>query len=132
MKEIIFSVLIILFIGFLIVASSNKSNLSTANAAGTVAARYVWTDSTTLNTTGFDSTFDKRWHQTLIKIVGGDAYAKFGAPDTAGWSDRDWYFIGSGETVSFGPSTKLKRMEIKAASSTVKFFQIGYKAVTQH
>ncbi len=94
------------------------------------ATNYIWVDSLTTTTVAVDSAFTTIWEQVVIKSV-GDAWIRIGAPDVANWSSREWYSLESGEALSFGPATKLTRLEWKANAGTVVFYMVGYKTVIQ-
>lgn len=108
----------------LLVLTGGRFSSANAQVLGT---NYAWSDSITVGTSGRDSTFSRVWEEVNIKAVGGDAWIRYGAPDTSSWSSRKWYRIVSGESISFGPGTKLRRLQFKANASTVTFYFAGYK-----
>ena len=119
-------------LGFIVILVTYTSTPKAA-ATGGFVDNYIWSDSLDdVSTTAIDSFYTTRWEQCSIKSVGGPMYVKVGAPDTAGWTSRDWYYIDKGEVVVFGSATRLKRLSVKAVSGTVDFYQIGYKTSKQH
>lgn len=96
-------------------------------SAQVLGTNYTWADSATVNVTGRDSTFSRIWEEVNIRVTGGDGYIRIGAPDTSAWSSRKWQKIIQGETFSFGPGTKLRRLQFKSSTGLVTFWFVGYK-----
>lgn len=119
-------------IGAIILAWAIMSRPPVEVKAQRFVTNYLWADSIQgLGTTSVDSIYDTPWQQVVFKADTGAVFIRIGAPDTANWSSRDFYKIGAGESLSFGPATKVKRAEFKSFAGTVDFYTIGYKTVTQ-
>lgn len=116
-------------------AHGNKekvSNLTDVSASAIYGTNYLWVDSLSLSTSAVDSHFAVLWQDVSLWADGCDLRIRVGSPDTTSWSSRKWSHVIDGQVVSFGPATKLKRLEYKAATGTGTLILMGYKKSAQY
>ena len=131
MDRVIIGLLIFGFVCFGLSFLFKSPEPATAQVFGT---NYIWLHkNTALTTTALDCTYTTRWEQVFFKADTGDVLIKFATGnDTASWSTRPFYKLEAGESLAFGPGTKLTRAEYKANAGTVDFFTLGYKKTSQY
>lgn len=91
---------------------------------------YLWNHATSATTSGYDSTFATKWEQVTIFADGAASFRAM-SPDTTGFSAKSFTPLQAYQTISFGPSTPLKRLQIKGVGATVNVYLMGYKRVRQ-
>ena len=92
-----------------------------------LGVNYTWTDSATVGIIGRDSTFTRIWEEVNVWCRGGEGWIRIGAPDTSGWASRKFIRLADTQVISFGPGTRLRRIQFKSMTGTVIFFFSGYK-----
>jgi len=104
--------------------------LFTLPAHSQIGQFYTWMDNIALTTADIDSTFNTQWESVTI-WASTAIRVTIGAPDTTDWDDRDYVVLSSGSAMSFGPATKLNRLEFRAVTGTGYLYMVGYKKTTQ-
>lgn len=100
--------------------------------AQSLGSRYLWTDKVSVSAVAVDSTFQTRWEFVTIYSDTLDLWLKIGAPDTSGWSQRDFIKLGAGTSLSFEAPMYLKRLEFKTVTGSGYIYMIGGKKVVQY
>jgi len=106
---------------------------------GAEAATYTWTDSLTVTTTAFDTTFSTaRWASCSLWAVDCDVRIRFGTTpsDTVSWSDKSWVELKEGQVMNFVPyepyfHNSLLRLQAKAVSGSGTVYISGLKTKYQ-
>lgn len=96
---------------------------------------YIWTDSIAVSTTIQDSTWAgiyERWEQVTLWFSGCGGMVKIGAPDTTGFSSRDWIELYENRSLTIGPYTRLRRLWFRSDTGSGVMYMIGFKKTQQH
>lgn len=91
---------------------------------------YTWIDNIAITETDIDSTFNTQWESVTI-WANTAIRVTIGAPDTTDWDSRDYVLLSSGASLTFGPATKLNRLEFRANSGTGYIYMVGLKKTIQ-
>lgn len=125
------SVLIVIILVILVLIWLEITTTQSEVTAQQFGTNYFWSDITLTTTTSIDSFFVTRWENITVYGDTSDFLLRIGAPDTTGWSSRPFIKIKAGTSLSFGPATKLKRLEWKTVSGSDVFTMVGYKRTPQ-
>lgn len=124
-----FIILVLLISLFINLHLYNPKNISDLQAQ--IGTFYVHSDSSSCIVTSVDTTYSTVWTQLTIWSTDIDILLKIGAPDTTSWSDRKYLRIPVGQSITFGPATKVRRLEYRSQSGSGTIYFIGYKTVSQ-
>ena len=113
---------------------SNSNCTADKAEAQTYATNYVWQDSIAVTTSAQDSIWysqNSMWQQVTFWFDGTAGYYKAAAPDTGSMSSRYWIYLREHEAITFGPATKLRRLQFKGAGNGT-IYMTGYKKTAQY
>jgi hypothetical protein len=124
------SLIVVIFLT-LILLCTNIGNSPEEVEAGLFKENYAWGHAISITTTAQDSHFVSQWKEISMWSYGCGLLVRYGVPDTTSWSSRDWIRLIEGQVLTFGPATKLTRLEFKAASGSGTIYFVGYKTTAQ-
>lgn len=110
-----------------------------AQGVGSVSglSLYCWQDSLALSTSQATKNWVtgnnmRSWEFFSVKPVGCDLLIKggFSLNDTT-WANKKYYKVTDGNTLSFGPDTKIHYIKYRAVSGTGALFVIGARRYAQ-